>query len=214
MPDGCYNACMARRVRFDTLAKEALREWPACSRGLWPPSTDGGAWLRAQPSDGESTGPRLVAAGSDAFRTQPDGLWLFIAKAEGFVDCVAIEACSSSQNFSDKRARYAPSTTSTLVVVPRNWLLGRVARGKGGQARWQRASGFADAPREALQLPVRFLRVLYFLEDKLYGAWRQSGVPWAHEYMASYSSIRSYSAPGMQSFLRRMALNRHFYSNR
>jgi hypothetical protein len=96
-------AAKSKTVRFDTLAKAALATWPHATEKLWPPSRDGGWWLKAQPADGIVTGPRLMAAGTNSFKTQPDGLWVFLSEKDGFADCVAIEACRSGQNFADKR---------------------------------------------------------------------------------------------------------------
>ncbi|WP_147443751.1 hypothetical protein [Corallococcus sicarius] len=203
-----------KKIRFDTKAKRALLKWPSITSSLWPPSRPGGSWLRAQPVDGASTGPRLMAAGTEAFKTQPDGLWVFIAKADGFADCVAIEVCGSRQNFMDKRSRYQPSTTATVLHCPRRWLLGQVHATDSVSIRWQFAQGIDEAPDADIQLPARFVRVLYFLEDGLYRDWRSESIPASHEFVASYASIGSYSAQSMQRFLRRMSPEQHFYTRR
>lgn len=204
---------LGRMARFDKDGKEALRSWPAYSEKLWPPSRSGGVWLRGQPVDGVATGPRLTAAGMNTFRTQPDGLWLFLAPDHGFADCVAIEVCGTGQNFSDKRSRYMPSTSAILANCPRAWLNGSVSYKSGTRERW-RLAGLKHAPTDDLRLPARFVRVLFFLADELYEAWRLEGVPAAHEFVASYSSIKSYKAQTMQSFLRRMSPEQHFYHRR
>lgn len=209
------NSCLVHYpetvTRFDSLAKEALKGWPHASVKLWQPSLEHGAWLRAQPVDGSSTGPRLVQAGSNALRTQPDGLWVFISSSQGFADCIAIEACSTGQNFNDKRSRYNPSTVATVLHCPWTWLCGSIPYTKGHKARWELTEGLQSAPAEDKTMPVRFLRVLFFLKDELYASWRPHGIPAGHEYIASYSSIKSYTAPAMQNFLRRMSLGQHFY---
>lgn len=202
-------ASKKKKPRFDTLAKTALAGWPQSSTSLWPASRDGGVWLRAQPPDGVATGPRLKAAGTDSFKTQPDGLWIFLAPKDGFADCIAIEACSSNQNFADKRSRYQPSTTATVLECPLDWLTTRV----GTASRWERAGTITEKPTASLVLPTRFLRVLYFLEDNLYAQWRACGVPAGHEFVAAYSSINSYTSQKMQSFLSRMSIVQHFYTN-
>ncbi|MBL8725529.1 MAG: hypothetical protein JNK49_15920 [Planctomycetes bacterium] len=198
------------KKRFDTRAKQALAQWPHVSRKLWPPSRPAGAWLKAQPVDGSATGPRLVAAGTDTFKTQPDGLWVFLSEMDGFADCVAIEACSSASNFADKRSRYQPSTTATVLHCPGAWLRRRVTVRNREQARWSWA-GLTQEPDVDLRLPTRFVRVLFFLKDDLYQVWRSASVPSAHEFVASYSSIKSYTSQAMQKFLRRMSPEQHFY---
>jgi hypothetical protein len=197
-------------ARFDTLAKEALATWPHVSTKLWPPSRKGGAWLKAQPVDGAATGPRLMAAGTDIFKTQPDGLWVFLSEDDGFADCIAIEACSTSQNFADKRSRYQPSTTAMVLRCPKQWLCGKIPHKSGRRARWS-FTDLAAEPSANLTLPTRFVRVLFFLEDSLYNGWRRAGVPAGHEFVASYSSIASYTSQAMQRFLRRMSPEQHFY---
>jgi hypothetical protein len=200
------------KPRFDTLAKEALAKWPHASTKLWPPSRDGGAWLKAQPADGVATGPRLSAAGTDSFKTQPDGLWVFLSVEDSFADCVAIEACSSSQNFADKRSRYQPSTTATVLHCPIAWLGGTIPYKNGKRERWRLAHGIASLPAGDLALPTRFVRALFFLKDELYASWRAVGVPAPHEFVASYSSVASYTSQAMQIFLRRMSPMQHFYT--
>ena len=95
-------------------------------------------------------------------------------------------------------------------ICPAKWLRG-VPRRSGNKKRWQHACGFEEEPSRDLTLPTRFVRVLYFLKDDLYAKFRGTGVPGAHEYVASYSSIRSYSSQQMQTFLRRMSTEQHFY---
>jgi hypothetical protein len=199
------------KPHFDQVAKMALAKWPYVSKKLWPPSRDGGAWLRAQPADGVTAGPRLMAAGTNSFKTQPDGLWVFVSAAEQFADCIAIEACSSQQNFADKRSRYQPSTTATILRCPKTWLCGRVPFKSGTRERWRLAHGIPDAPTDELTLPTRFVRVLFFLKDDLYDSWSVVGVPAPHEFVASYSSVQSYTSQAMQRFLRRMSPEQHFY---
>jgi hypothetical protein len=202
------------KTRFDSEAKQALLKWPSITTSLWPPSRASGAWLRAQPVDGSTTGPRLMSAGTAAFKTQPDGLWVFIAKTDGFADCVAIEVCGSRQNFMDKRSRYQPSTTATVIHCPRAWLLGRIHSTDSKSIRWEFAQGIAEAPESDITLPARFVRVLYFLENSLYSDWRAESIPASHEFVASYASIGSYNSQSMQRFLRRMSPEQHFYTKR
>ena len=63
----------------------------------------------------------------------------------------------------------------------------------------------------ASTLPTRFVRVLFFLKDDLYARWRALAIPAPHEFVASYSSIGSYTSQAMQAFLRCMSPEQHFY---
>lgn len=197
--------------KFDTIAKRALAAWPAVTPSLWEPVRRAGAWLRAQPVDATAKGPRLCSAGSTSLTTQPDGLWLGLC-GDTFVDVVAVEACGVRQNFFDKRSRYMAGTTALTVEVSLDWLLAAAPiRGGGKRARWVAAGTFEEEPELDIRVPVRHLRVLYFLEDSLYEEWARSGVPEAHEFAAPMSSIRSYSSQKMQWFLSHMARQRNFY---
>jgi hypothetical protein len=71
--------------------------------------------------------------------------------------------------------------------------------------------GLVDEPGEDHLFPVRLLRVLYFLKNDLYDDWKRTGVPEPHEFVARYSSIRSYTRQEMQSLLKRITLDNHFY---
>lgn len=204
---------MRRRSRFDTKAKAALAKWPNCSTKLWPASAASGAWLRAQPVTGRVTHPRLKEAGTRVFLTQPDGLWVFMSPSGNFADCIAVEVSGNQQNLADKRSRYAPSTTATVLDCPRVWLRSQIARGRGARCRWQLA-GFDSSPTRNVELPVRFLRVLFFLKHELYKRWCAAAVPAPHEFVAAYGSIKSYNSQKMQEFLRRMTPDKHFYSGR
>lgn len=199
-------------MQFDAEAKKVLASWGYSTATTWIPSIKNGRWLRAQPADGASAGPKLYAAGADAFATQPDGLWVFLMPDVACADAVAIEACGSRQNFYDKRFRYAPSTMATVLKIQLSWLQASIpTQGGGQQPRWEVAATFAASPTTDLALPLRSLRVLYFLDDGLYANWKQHGLPSAHEYVAPYSSINSAHSPKMRSFLQGMSVTQHFY---
>ncbi len=113
----------------DAIVRARLRKWPQHPPGVVPSPKQPGTWLRARPGDGKGTAhPFLKLPGSSTFRTLPDGMWLHFGTDpdDPWCDILAIEACSSLPNLLDKRARFAPSTTSTLVCCPLPWLLDRV----------------------------------------------------------------------------------------
>lgn len=204
------------RKRFDAEIKDALRKWPQTTE-IWEQDgrSDRKLWLKAQPADEGATGPRLVMAGSDMFRTQPDGLYIRLSlESILLADCIAIEACSTHQNFNDKRSRYMPSASTLLLEVSTKWLNIMVTRYKKKMSRWS-AMGLADAPTETTPnlIPVRFIRVLFFLKDELYRTWAETQVHAPHEYIASYSAVGSYTSQKMQQFLSQMSPSSHFYSS-
>jgi hypothetical protein len=126
----------------DSDAKKILlgSSWPGTTNRLWPSPTGSGYWLRAQPVDGGSKGPRLQMAGSAVFSTQPDGLWVFLWPDGPFADAVAIEVCGSMQNLNDKRSRYMPSVTARQLHCTKAWLLAEISWKAGSKVpRWQAA---------------------------------------------------------------------------
>jgi hypothetical protein len=200
------------RLKDEEAKKILLGHWPSRPRALWG-SEKGRAWLRAQPVTRGVKGPRLKTAGSDVFRTQPDGLWVRLASE--CADAMVVEVCGSGQNFFAKRSRYAPSTSATLLTCPREWLAGEIAvEGGGRTSRWEEAGIFQTEPTSDLALPIRNLKVLYFLPADLYRVWKDSCPPAAHEFFAPQSSMRSFNAQAMQTFLERMTPESHFYSTR
>ena len=104
-----------------------------------------------------------------------------------------------------------PTNIATIIRCPQAWLNGTVAFKNVSKCRWNLAHAFQSAAIADVTLPVRFLRVFFFLKDDLYNKWRKVGVPGAHEFIAPYSSIESYTAQKMQKFLRRMSVEQHFY---
>ncbi len=194
----------------DAEAKAVLQGWPTRTK-VWTPTLPGW-WLRAQPVDGHTVGPRLKSPGSTLFVTQPDGMWLYIRPVDGYVDALAIEVCTSAQNLNDKRSRYMPAMYSIVAECPRTWLLATIAVQRGGQQpRWRASGTFTSAPPTTLRLPVRFLRVLYALPNALYRRWMPEHVPVGYEYFVPHSSLSSYHSPAMQTFLRRLTLSSHGY---
>lgn len=202
----------------DKEAKQRLRAWPTQIRQLWSKNADV-RWLRAQPIDGPGPAPRLVLPGAGKFRVQPDGLWTTLGipisqptLAASFADCIVIESCGTSQNFTDKRSRYAARTTSLMIELAQPWLDHEVdITGGGKRARRQLLQGSLPATG-TLALPVRHLRVLYALEDdgakSLYKQVCAAGVIEAHEFVCRQDVLGQYTAPKFQTFLKGMAPDR------
>ena len=197
----------------DSQAKDVLRKWPRRTRGMWLPSKEAGWWIRAQPKDlVENTAtPTIRIPGASLFSTQPDGMWIYVGL--GYADAVVVEACCTGQNLNDKRSRYANTVRSLVVCMPLAWLNAEIAVQRGGrQPRWRAFHTLGTQPVGDLTLPVRWLRVLYTLEDDLYKGFLQANVPGGHEYFCAHSSLDSYTAQKMQLFLRQMSFASHFYT--
>ena len=91
-----------KKIRLDNIVRARLKTWPQRPPGATP--SEGGAWLRARPSEGEPIAqPYLKVPGSDRMRTIPDGLWLHFGGTpeDPYADILCIEACSTFQNLLD-----------------------------------------------------------------------------------------------------------------
>jgi hypothetical protein len=179
---------------------------------LWSPPATNGYWIRGQPPNGNATGPRLSAPGATLFKTQPDGLWIFF-QGRSSCDVVAIEVCGTIQNLNDKRSRYMPASHSLVVHCEADWLVEKIRVQNGGKVeRWQASGKFNKAPKKAIKVPVRHLRVLYCLPNKIYQKWRKEHVPTGYEFYCPHSSLNSFNSQKMQSFLRQMSIESQFYT--
>lgn len=202
---------MSMKKLTDAQAKKILLKWPRRTRKLWPTPSEEGCWLRAQPPEGKKPGPRLRSPGAVLFRIQPDGMWVYLNQLN-YVDVVCIEACGTIQNLSEKRSRYMPASHSLILAASKRWLNERIMVQHGGsQPRWKACGTIGAPPVKDLELPVRFLRVLFAIPNKIYGDWVENHTPAGWEYYCPHSALASYSSQKMQGFLRQLASTSHLY---
>jgi hypothetical protein len=169
---------------LDALVRRRLSKWPQRPPGAPRSARQAGTWLRARPGSPSEPGqPFLKLPGSNTFRTIPDGLWLHFSPDpdDRWADILCIEACGSVPNLQDKRARFAPSTSSLLAVCPLRWML-EPAEASEPTPRWHMMRLLRTKPTEALVLPVRDIRVLYGLKLRHYESVARAQVPHPHEY--------------------------------
>ena len=198
---------------LDDLVRRRLRTWPQRPPGTMRSTKQPGVWLRGRPGE-KSAQPFLKLPGTSTYRTLPDGLWLHFSpdRAEPYVDILCIEACSSIPNLQDKRARFAPSTTSLLVVCPLRWLLDPVDAYDPTQ-RWRLIRLLRAEPTEGLVLPVRDVRVLYGLKDRDYEGFAKHQMPQPHEYfcpMGALTAERGHEHPDMTALIARASAMTNF----
>jgi len=194
----------------DAEAKKILLGWPGRTK-LWPPPAATGYWLRGQPQNGKAAGPKLSAPGAKLFRTQPDGLWVHFR--DQHCDAVVLEVCGSVQNLNDKRSRYIPASHSIVLDCSVAWMREEITVQKSGKVpRWKAAVSLAQEPVGDLLLPVRHLRVLYALPNKIYKQWIPEHTPTGYEFFCAHSSLGSFTSGKMQTFLRQMSMVSHFYT--
>lgn len=203
---------MAAPKLKDADAKAVLLKWPTRTSKLWDPPTGSGYWIRAQPRDTNSkiATPTLRTPGSSLFKTQPDGMWAFLNNSV-YADVICVEVCGTQQNLNDKRSRYAADVRSLVLNCPLKWLTEAIALQKAGTSpRWQACGSIPACPTEELNVPVRFLRVLFALPNELYKAWTAENIPDGHEYYCRHSSLDSYNSQNTQAFVSQMAIRNHF----
>jgi hypothetical protein len=197
--------------KADATAKKAIADWGAATSSLFGE----GKWLQMRPSSGNRA-PKLRMPGSKKGSSQPDGLFGRIAATEYdestfyFADIVVVEACGSLPNLGDKRSRYSHSTASLTLELREDWLVKfHKTRGRGGGQRPNYE--YLGLPAETARIPIRYMSVLYCLDDNLYEENKLSIVPNGHEFFMPYSSMRSSSSPQFKRFAARFHISQHFY---
>jgi hypothetical protein len=194
----------------DGEAKTILLGWPGRTK-IWPPPGGSGFWIRAQPKFRVKAGPTLSAPGASLFHTQPDGMWVHFRNDES-CDVVVVEVCGTAQNLNDKRSRYIPASHSVVVRCSLSWLQEHIPTKAGASApRWEASRCFAKEPTIDIAVPVRHLRVLYTLPDKLYHKWCAEHVPTGQEFFCPHSSLNGFNGQKMQVFLKQMSMSSQFY---
>jgi hypothetical protein len=192
-----------------------LSKWPQRPPGAPRSARQAGTWLRARPGAPSEPGqPYLKLPGSNTFRTIPDGLWLHFSPDpdDRWADILCIEACGSVPNLQDKRARFAPSTSSLLAVCPLRWML-EPAEASEPTPRWHMMRLLRTEPTEALVLPVRDIRVLYGLKLRHYESVARAQVPHPHEYFCPIEALtaeRGHEDPALTALIGRASAAANF----
>jgi len=109
-----------------------------------------------------------------------------------------------------------PTTHSLILLANRNWFIEQIIVQGGAQMRRHEV---ANIPLNLLtynsiRIPVRNLRVLYVIPNTEYLNWMSNHVPSGYEFFMKHSSLKSYNAPKVQEFLRRMSVRSQFYTTR
>jgi hypothetical protein len=201
---------------LDVRARDRLRSWPNDPPGL-EDEIGPGVWLKARPGVVDDIHcPKLKLPGADRLRTIPDALWLRFGghDRDPFVDLFVIEVCGSYSNLMDKRSRFAPSMQSMLASCTLPWLLGPHSR-DDETPRWQCTRLLREPPTTTLILPVRNIRVMYALPEKLYEGFATSQVPHAHEFFVPVKALlspESWQEPSIRAFIARTSIRANFWA--
>lgn len=200
---------------LDDLVRRRLSQWPQRPPGAPRTARQMGTWMRARPGNqGLLAQPFLKLPGSNSFRTNPDGLWLHFSPdpLDRWADILCIEACGTVPNLQDKRARFAPSTSSLLVVCPLRWLLEQTDP-TDPTPRWHHIRLLREEPTEPLVLPVRDMRVLYGLKARHYASVARGQVPHPHEYFCPIEALtaeRGHEDPALAALIGRASVAANF----
>ena len=158
----------------DADAKAVLAGWP-------DPIIPGTAWRRLRSSSSKDANPYLFIPGSREYSIIPDCLYGSFRCDEDdyleFVDILAVEVCTSRQNFYDKRSRYAEQNPVGIYC----------------QAKWLKAAAFLNrvADKELQNIPVRYRAVLYALSSAEFASVKKHISPWGNEYFVGYDDLPS-----------------------
>jgi hypothetical protein len=198
-----------RAADCDKAIKEALSDWTMFTKKYWSTPEGSTGWIQCQPKTGDTTTPLITLAGAEKGKTQPDGMYTAFVHGR-CVDLICVEACTSKQNFGDKRSRYVPSISSQVLRVHDSWLDEAIAY-KGG--RKPRRELINEKGKGVLLYPVRHLRVLFALTDELYKEhFIDHVIPHAHEYVCKISSLKSITNQQFLAFIKGMSPASHFYT--
>jgi hypothetical protein len=203
-------------IGLDVRARERLRSWPNDPPGL-EDEIGPGVWLKARPGVVDDIHcPKLKLPGADRLRTIPDALWLRFGghDRDPFVDLFVIEVCGCYSNLMDKRSRFAPSMQSMLASCTLPWLLGASSR-DDETPRWQCTRLLREEPTQSMVLPVRDIRVMYALPEKLYEGFATSQVPHAHEFFVPVKALlspESWQEPSIRAFIARTSIRANFWA--
>ncbi|MDE2417594.1 MAG: hypothetical protein KGN32_07285 [Burkholderiales bacterium] len=199
----------------DGEAKQAMRGWAIRPRQFLGKKS----WLKLLPfpiSNGPTL-PYLHQAGG-GLETNPDGLY---AHFEGqCVDLVAIEHCSSLQNFYDKRSRYRADVGSRVLALPTEWCFDwdvLVHGGQGGtyikmgvmvnklartkKAKWMGPRLGNSTRAIDWKFPVRKLLVVYFLKPDHYEKCKKEITLDRHELFTTHSRLKQVTSWAFRRWL-------------
>lgn len=194
----------------DAAFKSFISEnWPVYTRIFG--GGDDVPWFRARPklAGDKGTLPYLYVAGQEKFAMIPDGLYLRFYNSGEYCDAIIIECCQVSQNFQQKRGKYAPSMVATMVHVPDVWMNQSAG---SNQLRRDVMSIVEEDAQYSYGCPVRAINILYVLPDALYKDVRENCVPHHYEYFISDSDFKNPTRNDVKTFLFRLDLWSRFFA--
>jgi hypothetical protein len=170
-------------------------------------------WLQCRPKRAEFkliTFPHLHTAGSGDFWIDPDCFYVRVSGTglSRCCDVICAEVCNALQNFQQKRGRYLGTEAALFVNLPKNWLEAAVEVNKKYREYIYGGPKVATLDRH---IPVRTLRVMYFLDPTYFKGRLGSIDPRPWEYFLPNTSIRSLNSKSMRTFVRAISPDAQFY---
>jgi hypothetical protein len=187
---------------------------------LWPQTTsvfslDNSIWLQCRPKREEAnfstiTFPHIHTAGSESFWIDPDCFYVRVS-GSGLSKCcdvICVEVSNANQNFQQKRGRYLGTEAALFVNFPARWMEMPVDVTKRygdylflGESDWS----------EDRKIPVRTIRVMYFLDPTYFKSRLTSIDPRSWEYFLPNTSIKSLTSRSMRDFVKAISPDAQFY---
>jgi len=182
----------------------------------WARGVACGPWLRVLPDEvgaSPNSMASLLVVGMDVASTHPDGMWVSLGPSVAFADIVAIEHCSSEQNFYDKRSRYMPTLHTRELRLPDGWL-DRVGPAVQRGSQWTFRQLLAKFPTTATgiqRIPLRHVRVLYALTAEHYDKFHLTPMS-AHEFFCPHYALTQRTSRKLLGFIRSLSTDLHWYT--
>lgn len=172
-------------------------------------------WLQCRPKRAEQafapiTFPHLHTAGSEDFWIDPDCFYVRVSGKGRSRSCdvICAEVCNALQNFQQKRGRYLGTEAALFVNLPQKWLEMAVEVTKKYREYIYEGKRAASSDRK---IPVRTLRVMYFLDPDYFKTRLSSVDPRPWEYFVPNTSIRSLTSNSMRAFVKAISPDAQFY---
>lgn len=189
-----------------------LKKWPRATEVF---SITGGFWLQCRPKREEPkfypiTFPHIHTAGSEHFWIDPDCFYVRVSGTgrSRCCDVICAEVCNVLQNFQQKRGRYLGTEAALFINLPKDWLEMAVEVTKTYHEYVYDSSRSVTGDRK---IPVRTLRVMYFLDPAFFKDRLTSIDPRPWEYFLPNTSLASITSPAMRSFVKSISPDSQFY---
>jgi hypothetical protein len=196
----------AKAIFLDT------KHWPRITSVF---SRDSRVWIQCRPKRTQRnfssiTFPHIHTAGSEYDWIDPDCFYIRVSGKGTSLCCdvICAEVSNANQNFQQKRGRYLGTEAALFVNLPHTWLNMPVdIIKKFGFYIFQVDDRFDKGEK----IPIRTLRVMYFLDPTHFKSRLTSVDPRPWEYFLPNTSISSLTSHSMRDFVKAISPDAQFY---